>query len=65
MRDAEQLLELENLLLGISQILKHPAQFALILRTGFGPADRIAQPRRSAHEDLDVLALRVRKDLLQ
>ena len=40
-------------------------QFALILRTNLRPTNSLVKPRRTAYEDLDIFALRIRNHLLQ
>ena len=60
-----QHLKFINLVRPIPQLLQHPCQLPLLLRTLLRAADRLIQARRPTHKHLQILLLRLRKYGLQ
>jgi len=58
-------LELENLLLAVTQLLQDTSQLTLVLGADLVTADGLVQAGRTADEELDVLLLRLRQNSLQ
>ena len=58
-------LELIDLILTVAQLLQHARQLPLVRGALLGPAHGLVQPRRPAHEDLDVGLLGLRQHRLE